>query len=158
MSRSAFTLVELICIILVLAILSGVAIPKFVDIGARARQTAMLRHIQIVSDACRAYQRDFGAVQMVVNSGDAQVPEFAQYFQPETWRSGPFGPWSSMSFQSTNPGYLSWSALAIYSPERQYASETDIPVLSAGISPSNRVDPNDNGVGLKWVIKLWSPD
>lgn len=36
----AFTLVELIVIIVVLAILSGVAIPKYIDYTARARESA----------------------------------------------------------------------------------------------------------------------
>ncbi len=36
----AFTLVELIVIIVVLAILSGVAIPKYIDYAARAKESA----------------------------------------------------------------------------------------------------------------------
>ena len=38
--RNAFTLIELIVIIVVLAILSGVAIPKYIDYTARAKESA----------------------------------------------------------------------------------------------------------------------
>lgn len=37
MHRGAFTLVELVAVIVVLAVLAGVAIPKYHDMGARAR-------------------------------------------------------------------------------------------------------------------------
>jgi prepilin-type N-terminal cleavage/methylation domain-containing protein len=39
--RSAFTLIELIAVIVVLAILSGVAIPRYFDYAARARESAV---------------------------------------------------------------------------------------------------------------------
>ena len=39
-ARSAFTLIELIVIIVVLAILSGVAIPKYIDYTAKAKESA----------------------------------------------------------------------------------------------------------------------
>lgn len=38
--RNAFTLIELIVIIVVLAILSGVAIPKYIDYTAKAKESA----------------------------------------------------------------------------------------------------------------------
>lgn len=39
-SSAAFTLVELIVVIVVLAILSGVAIPKYIDYSSRAKESA----------------------------------------------------------------------------------------------------------------------
>lgn len=39
--RRAFTLIELIAVIVVLAILSGIALPKFFDYSARARSSAI---------------------------------------------------------------------------------------------------------------------
>lgn len=40
-SRLGFTLIELIAVIVVLAILSGVAIPRYIDYTARARESAV---------------------------------------------------------------------------------------------------------------------
>lgn len=56
----AFTLVELIVIIVVLAILSGVAIPRYIDYTAKARETAIFYTMQTVKTACMAYERDNG--------------------------------------------------------------------------------------------------
>lgn len=39
-SRSAFTLIELIVVIVVLAILSGVAIPRYIDYSTKAKESA----------------------------------------------------------------------------------------------------------------------
>ena len=39
-NRSAFTLIELIAVIVVLAILSGVALPKFFDYSTKAKESA----------------------------------------------------------------------------------------------------------------------
>lgn len=40
-ARSGFTLIELIAVLVVLAILSGVALPKYLDYSARARSSAL---------------------------------------------------------------------------------------------------------------------
>lgn len=41
-SRRAFTLIELIAVIIVLAILAGVALPRYFDYGAQARASAVI--------------------------------------------------------------------------------------------------------------------
>jgi prepilin-type N-terminal cleavage/methylation domain-containing protein len=53
-----FTLVELIAVIVVLAVLAGVAIPRMVNLGARARATAIAAHLARVNQAMLAYERD----------------------------------------------------------------------------------------------------
>ncbi len=70
--RRAFTLVELIAVIVVLAILSGVAIPKYFDYAARARTAATEGAIGGV----RAGLSNFYADQAI--SGTAAYPTSTQ--------------------------------------------------------------------------------
>lgn len=50
-----FTLIELIAVIVVLAILSGVAIPRYIDYTARARESAMRGNLGSVRSALSNY-------------------------------------------------------------------------------------------------------
>ena len=54
-ARGAFTLVELIVIIVVLAILSGVAIPKYIDYTANAKSSAAKATLGAVRTAVSLY-------------------------------------------------------------------------------------------------------
>ena len=49
-SRRSFTLIELMAVVLILAILAGVAIPRFLDHSARARRRAMVATIDAVRE------------------------------------------------------------------------------------------------------------
>ena len=53
--RRAFTLVELIAVIVVLAILAGVAIPKYFDFRERALVTATAAQFKVLQRAGQAY-------------------------------------------------------------------------------------------------------
>lgn len=58
--RRGFTLNELIAVIVVLAILAGVAIPRYIDYSARARTARMAEQFKVLLRAVAAYQRDHG--------------------------------------------------------------------------------------------------
>lgn len=55
-----FTLIELIAVIVVLAILAGVAIPKYIDYSQQARVTAAQASLKIISRTLMQYEIDFG--------------------------------------------------------------------------------------------------
>jgi prepilin-type N-terminal cleavage/methylation domain-containing protein len=57
----AFTLIELIAVIVVLAILVGVAIPRYVDYSRRAESSALASTWRSLSRAVQTYKREFGA-------------------------------------------------------------------------------------------------
>jgi prepilin-type N-terminal cleavage/methylation domain-containing protein len=57
-----FTLVELIAVIVVLAILAGVAIPRYLDHSQRARATATAATVKVIVRAAYSYQRDHGVL------------------------------------------------------------------------------------------------
>jgi prepilin-type N-terminal cleavage/methylation domain-containing protein len=58
----AFTLVELIAVIVVLAILAGVAVPRYFDYSTRTRGTAIASDFRTIARAARSYWIDNGRV------------------------------------------------------------------------------------------------
>lgn len=69
----AFTLVELIAVIVVLAILAGVAVPKYFDYTAKAKESAT----KATLGAVRAAVANFYA-NSIVNTGTAAYPSLTQ--------------------------------------------------------------------------------
>lgn len=62
MSRvaKAFTLVELLIVIIVIAVVAGVAIPKFADSSTRAKEAALKAKLKITRDAIERFHSDTG--------------------------------------------------------------------------------------------------
>jgi prepilin-type N-terminal cleavage/methylation domain-containing protein len=69
----AFTLVELIVVIVVLAILSGVAIPKYFDYAAKAKESACKGTLGAVRSAIANFHAN-----SIVNNGTATWPTLTQ--------------------------------------------------------------------------------
>ena len=57
----AFTLVELLIVIVVLAVLAAIAIPKFADSGSRSKDSSLKSDLQIVRSAVDQFKTDTGA-------------------------------------------------------------------------------------------------
>jgi len=68
----AFTLIELIAVLVVLAVLAGVAIPRYFDFSQRARAAAVTSEVKVIERACLAYSYDNRAM-----------------WPGDTWRSAP---------------------------------------------------------------------
>lgn len=69
----AFTLVELIAVIVVLAILAGVAVPKYFDYTAKAKESAAKASLGGVRAAIANFYAN-----SIVNSGTAAYPTLTQ--------------------------------------------------------------------------------
>lgn len=59
--KSAFTLVELLIVIIVIAILAAIAIPKFANSGTRSREAALKGNLKLLRNAIELFRNDTGA-------------------------------------------------------------------------------------------------
>ncbi|MBY0312809.1 MAG: prepilin-type N-terminal cleavage/methylation domain-containing protein [Phycisphaerales bacterium] len=82
--RQGFTLIELIVVIVVLAILSGVAIPKYIDYAESARVTAIAANLKMIQRAMLQYRVNHDAYPPDQNGG-IMPPEMNTYFSSDTW-------------------------------------------------------------------------
>jgi general secretion pathway protein G len=57
----AFTLVELLIVIIVIAILAAIAIPKFINSGQRSKEGALHADLKLARNAVQLFSNDTGA-------------------------------------------------------------------------------------------------
>jgi len=58
--RQAFTLVELLVVIVVLAVLAAIVLPKFMDSGKRSKESALRSDLKLMRNAVTLFQADTG--------------------------------------------------------------------------------------------------
>lgn len=79
-SLRGFTLVELVVIIVLLAVLGGVALPRFFDISNRARATAIAAEFKMIRGCFLTYQRDTGSLPPDTSSWGQPMPMMDAYW------------------------------------------------------------------------------
>lgn len=60
-SRKGFTLVELLVVIVVLAVLAAIVLPKFVGAGTRSKESALRSDLKLARNAVTLFYNDTGA-------------------------------------------------------------------------------------------------
>lgn len=145
-ARRAFTLIELIAVIVVLAILSGVAIPKYLDYSERARSSAL----QGTLGGVRAGMGNFYADSSV--SGTAAYPTLAQLTTPGTvmQESIPANPYNGLNnviaatlAEANNRTVSNTAAGWRYFVDN--ASDPPVAIFYANSDDETRVDDGSNG-------------
>ena len=58
--RRGFTLVELLVVIVVLAVLAAIVLPKFMDSSTRSRESALKSDLKLLRNAVATFQTDTG--------------------------------------------------------------------------------------------------
>ncbi len=58
--RNAFTLVELLIVIIIIAVLAAIAIPKFSNSTTRSKESALRSNLKLVRNAIELYRADTG--------------------------------------------------------------------------------------------------
>lgn len=85
MKRQAFTLVELVVVILILGILAGVAAPRFLDTAETANEASLRQSLSVVRDAIELYAAQNGGfvpMQAGSSSETSDLPtELADYLR-----------------------------------------------------------------------------
>lgn len=99
----AFTLVELIAVIVVLSILAAVAMPRYFDYSQRARVSRMAEQFKVLARAVQQYQIDNGEPVRDVSWG-LMFPGLERYLQSTGSVTSPYGgTWYSHNLTS-QPG------------------------------------------------------
>ena len=60
-THRAFTLVELLIVILVIAVLAAIAIPKFTDAGTRSKEASLKSNLKLIRNSIEIFRNDTGA-------------------------------------------------------------------------------------------------
>lgn len=60
-NKQGFTLVELLVVIVVLAVLAAIVLPKFMNSGTRSKESALKSDLKLLRNAISLFQADTGA-------------------------------------------------------------------------------------------------
>lgn len=112
-----FTLVELVAVIVVLAVLAGVAVPKYFDYSSRARVSATVADLRMFKNAVISYKIDNNEYPAQALPG-VTPPELVSRFENDAFSRGPglggqyqwlsAGGWSGMYILSTAGHDAEW--------------------------------------------------
>lgn len=77
--RRGFTLVELLIVIIIIAVLAAVAIPKFANSSTRSKEAALRAELRLLRNAVELFKNDTGCYpaqlsHLTVEAGSASVP------------------------------------------------------------------------------------
>ena len=83
--QRAFTLIEILIVVLILGLLAAMVIPQFLDVTGDAQRTAFVNSAQIFVAAAKRYELDYGEYP---DAGHGKLPDgFGDYIQSNKWES-----------------------------------------------------------------------
>lgn len=128
--RRAFTLIELLLVLVILAVLAAVVVPKFTNRSEQARQAAAKTDVANMETALDAFEIDNGRYP-TSDEGLAALLEqpsnLSNWKGPYVRRGMPVDPWGN-GYQYRYPGTQSPSGYDLYSfgPDGRDGGEDDI--------------------------------
>ena len=129
-SRTAFTLVEMLLVLVILAVLAAIVIPKFAGRSQQAKETAAKSDISAFDTALDAFEVDTGNYPAGNNGLQALVdqPNNASGWKGPYLKKGvPLDPWGN-AYVYTYPGRNNNNGPDIYStgPDGQAGTQDDL--------------------------------
>jgi len=99
--QKGFTLIEIMVVVIILGILAGLVLPRFMGRTEEARRTKAKIQIENLESALKLYKLDNGAYPSTEQGLEALVQKPALGFLPKNWREGgylekgkiPLDPW-----------------------------------------------------------------
>jgi prepilin-type N-terminal cleavage/methylation domain-containing protein len=138
-----FTLVELIAVIIVLAVLAAVAVPRYFDYRDRALASAMVRTCRVFQSGVLAYQRDNGSFPASFSANTLATSPMRNYldatFIANANIAGPTAGWGFHGINTTPDPRLD----IFYPP-------TNFPTNAANIADTILDGVNDLTTGRFW--------
>jgi len=114
--RRAFTLVELLLVLTILAILAGIVLPKIAGRGEQARETAALADMAAIKTALSMFEVDNGYFPKGRDGLNALMvkPRDASNWRGPYLEKQPVDPWNN-AYVYENPGRKNPSGYDLYS-------------------------------------------
>ena len=84
--RRAFTLIEILMVVIMLGLLAAIVIPQFMDFSGESRQTAFISSAKICVAAAKRYELDYGEYP---DAQSGMLPDgFGDYILSMKWEYG----------------------------------------------------------------------
>ena len=85
--QRAFTLVEILIVVVILGVLAAIVVPQFSDASEEARRGAFVANLKYFADQCEYYA--FRAGQYPPDGGSGDLPaELEDFIRPEDFENG----------------------------------------------------------------------
>ena len=85
MNKRGFTLIEILIVIVIIAVLALIVIPRLMSATRKAREVAMRRNLSLIRQAVQRFQADTGVY-------PASLPDLVTYGTPYGWVNGEAAP------------------------------------------------------------------
>lgn len=100
MSRRAFTLIELLIVVAIIAILAAIAVPNFIEAQTRAKVSRQVANMRAVVTAIEMYTVDHNVIPLCTQDGPGQGTPNTGVFGPN-----PNGTWAPNEEWKVYPGF-----------------------------------------------------
>jgi prepilin-type N-terminal cleavage/methylation domain-containing protein len=149
-SSRAFTLVELIAVIVVLAILAAVAVPRYFDYRQRAFVNQYAAQLRTLQRGMLSYERDSRPVgDVLIDNTNYIGSGFDAYFQQNPFRANSL--WANGNYFRQN----TWGRVQVWGPEFSTDQQLQIDTIIDNANISNGRVWFNATPGTTWVSIAW---